>query len=155
MTAGPQNSPGGSMQAAAPVQQLFPSFPQDPFTSDPPQGYYNYGYAYPGVAAAAATATSPSNPHAFIPDSVDPLSGVSSDPFQQQQQQQQPKQQDVGDVKGARSSMSTSAPRLNPATGRTASLDPPPTEETPPPSPSALHARGHRRNMSDTSAFNK
>lgn len=153
-------SPPGPSSNSGAVQQLFPSFPQDPFTSDAQpaaanaatvaaaaaaaatlnQGYYNYGYTYPGVAIATTSPQSASHPHAFIP--TDGMTGVviATDPIE-----------DGGS--GARSSMSSSAPRLNPSTGRTASLDPP-SSETPSPSPT-LPPRGHRRNMSDTSAFNK
>lgn len=152
-------SPPGPPPSTGTVQQLFPSFPQDPFTNDPQpaataaaataaaaaaatlnQGYYNYGYTYPGVALATTSLQSTSHPHAFIP--VDGMTGVAP--------ATDPTEDGVG---GARNSMSNSAPRLNPSTGRTASLDPP-SSETPSPSPT-LPSRGHRRNMSDTSAFNK
>jgi len=153
-------SPPGPPPNSGAVQQLFPSFPQDPFTSDAQpapaaiaaaaaaaaaaatlnQGYYNYGYTYPGIAMAPTSPLSATHPHAFIP--VDGMRVITpaNDPVE-----------DGGS--GVRNSMSNSAPRLNPSTGRTASLDPP-SSETPSPSPT-LPPRGHRRNMSDTSAFNK
>lgn len=139
-SSGPSSSSAPVNVIQAPiVQQLFPTFPQDPFVSEPQpsasnQGYYNYGYAYPP-------------PHALISEGTTTVGQAQSadplviDPFRQE------------DPAGVRASISTSAPRLNPITGRTASLDPP-SSVTPPPSP-PIPPRGHRRNMSDTSAFNK
>lgn len=173
--------PAGQQANPISVQELFPSFPQDPFVESSQananlaaagaatataatttgQGYFNYGYGYPvanvNTAPTSAATVSPQPaslpPSALTPDeyrdtsqtqSPDPLSLVHSrsdiDPAVQRS--------------SIRSEMHhSSAPRLNPAAGRTASLDPPSSSVTPPPSPSSHHR--HRRNMSDTSAFTK
>lgn len=137
------------------------------------QGYYNYGYGYPAGGAAntsqtvspqpaslpppAATVTSAFLPYDARPEvssvggvhtqSADPLAaGMDAVSFRTGQ--------DIGP-----SSISSSAPRLNPCAGRTASLDPPPSSISPPDSPTASSTQQqqhrHRRNMSDTTAFNK
>lgn len=148
------------------------------------QGYYNYGYGYPsggggapGVSPGSSTAHTvspqpaslpPSSTVAFLPydartetssgvggqsqtQSADPLV-VGVDPFRGQ------------DLSTSAGSISSSAPRLNPSAGRTSSLDPPPSSVSPPDSPTGAsqqghcqsgHTQRHRRNMSDTTAFNK
>ena len=158
--------------ATVPVQQLFPVFPEDPFvessqpvavTAPASQGYYNYGYGYPaatappapaGVVAVAPTVSpQPGSlpPSAFDSrgtsqtQSADPLYGTDASPFHPEGGM---------DCATRNSSISSSAPRLNPTASRTASLDPPSSSVTPPASP-VPHHRQHRRNMSDTSAFNK
>ncbi len=135
------------------------------------QGYYNYGYGYPAGGAASTSQTVSPQPaslpppavtSAFLPydarpeissgggvhtQSADPLAvGMDTVCFRAGQ--------DIGP-----SSISSSAPRLNPSAGRTASLDPPPSSISPPDSPTASSTQQqqhrHRRNMSDTTAFNK
>ena len=159
--------------ASVPVQQLFPAFPEDPFVENsqptaatgPPsavaaaasQGYYNYGYGYPttpaGVVGAPTVSPQPGSlpPSAFDgrdtsqTQSADPLYGTDAAVF---------RAEGGMDCSTRNSSISSSAPRLNPAASRTASLDPPSSSVTPPSSPTPHH-RQHRRNMSDTSAFSK
>lgn len=151
------------------VQELFPSFPQDPFieTSQPSpvtisgQGYFNYGYGYPTAAAnittapccpQTSTATVSPQPASLPPSALTPVEfretsqTQSADPLYSIDSRQET---DIAQ----RSSISSSAPRLNPSAGRTASLDPPSSSVTPPASPTSHHR--HRRNMSDTSAFTK
>lgn len=151
------------------VQELFPSFPQDPFveTSQPSpvtisgQGYFNYGYGYPAAAANIATAPScPQTSTATVspqPASLPP-SALTPVEFRETSQTQSADQLYSIDSRqeaevAQRSSISSSAPRLNPSAARTASLDPPSSSVTPPASPTSHHR--HRRNMSDTSAFTK
>lgn len=151
------------------VQELFPAFPQDPFVenSQPSpvtgssQGYFNYGYGYP-AAAASNTATVPgcsSTSAAVSPQPASlPPSALTPVEFRETSQTQSADPLCLVDSRqeadlGQRSSISSSAPRLNPSAGRTASLDPPSSSVTPPPSPTSHHR--HRRNMSDTSAFTK
>lgn len=120
------------------VKELFPANPNDPFAD---QGYYNYGYA-PVVSTSATVSPQPASlppASALTPLESAPASeAFCSLPAEQAQ-------------KGGMT-VSSSAPRLNPAAGRTASLDPPTV--TPPDSPAEFHFR-HRRNVSDTSAFTK
>lgn len=151
------------------VQELFPSFPQDPFVENAQpspvtgsnQGYFNYGYGYPvGVANAPTIPGCPSTSAATVspqPASLPP-SALTPVEFRETSQTQSadplclPDSRQEADL-SQRSSISSSAPRLNPSAGRTASLDPPSSSVTPPPSPTSHHR--HRRNMSDTSAFTK
>ena len=155
------------------VQELFPSFPQDPFveTSQQPvpspvtgsgQGYFNYGYGYP-VAATNANAAVPGCPSTSAntvspqPASLPP-SALTPVEFRETCQTQSADPLCLADSRqeadlAQRSSISSSAPRLNPCAGRTASLDPPSSSVTPPASPTSHHR--HRRNMSDTTAFTK
>lgn len=151
------------------VQELFPSFPQDPFIENAHpspvtgsgQGYFNYGYGYPSTAApnsatvpggssTSATTVSP-QPASLPPSALTPIE------FRETSQTQSADALCLADSRQdaditQRSSISSSAPRLNPSAGRTASLDPP-SSSTPPASPTSHHR--HRRNMSDTSAFTK
>lgn len=121
------------------VKELFPAHPHDPF-ADSQHGYFNYGYA-PVVSSSATVSPQPASlppSSALTPVESAPCEAFNSLPDQQ--------------VHKGGMTVSNSAPRLNPAAGRTASLDPPTV--TPPDSPAEFHFR-HRRNMSDTSAFNK
>ena len=124
------------------VKELFPANPNDPFADQ--QGYFNYAYA-PVVAAAPPATVSP-QPASLPPASS--LTPVDSAPVGEMVFSSLPPEH----VQRGGMTVSNSAPRLNPAAGRTASLDPPTV--TPPQSPAEFHFR-HRRNVSDTSAFNK
>ena len=132
------------------------------------QGYYNYGYGYPNPAvpvAGVAIANRPQQPGVIMPLAFPAdgatASSIASAPSAAAAGQAQSAEQlftdpfcDDASASSSKASMSNSAPRLNPVAVRTASLDPPSSSMTPPPT-SPSPSRGHRRNMSDTSAFNK
>lgn len=133
---------------------MFPAFARDPFVADSAlmtstsptntnQGYYNYAYGYkPPAAPANAPAIAPAAAAADVllaqAQSAEQLF-TSGDPFDE--------------VAATRASMSSSAPRLNPVAAKVQEVTPA-ALATPIASPSPS-LRGHRRNMSDTTAFNK